>query len=127
MHICEGAPLSLSLWTWLIASATNRKFPVYLPPCIHFLPPGLCEPEAGPINSTCIQIHTPTYTYTVVSKMASLVRSFRTVAATAAAATRPSASKIQARAFGFSAIRKAGGGPPQLLGPGAKAGEVPTE
>lgn len=55
--------------------------------------------------------------------MASIIRSFRAVA-------RPAQNQlqVQARAFGVSAIRKAGGGaPPQLLGPGAKAGEVPTE
>ena len=59
--------------------------------------------------------------------MASLVRSFRT-AFTLPAMARPQSQAQQVRAFGFSAIRKAGGGgTPQLFGEGAKAGEVPTE
>jgi hypothetical protein len=57
--------------------------------------------------------------------MASILRSFTRAAAPLA---RPTPAKsLQARAFGFSAIRKAGGGPPQLFGEGAKSGEVPTE
>ena len=58
--------------------------------------------------------------------MASLVRSFR--AALPAMARPQKVQSLQLRAFGFSAIRKAGGGgTPQLFGEGAKAGEVPTE
>jgi hypothetical protein len=56
--------------------------------------------------------------------MASILRSFTRAAAPLR--SFPSAS-IQSRGFAFSAIRKAGGGPPQLFGEGAKSGEVPTE
>jgi cytochrome c oxidase subunit 5b len=60
--------------------------------------------------------------------MASLIRSFRAATATALPLARaPLVSSAVARGFASSALRKAGGGPPQLLGPGAKAGEVPTE
>jgi cytochrome c oxidase subunit 5b len=56
--------------------------------------------------------------------MASILRQFTRVAAPLA---RPTPSASVSRGFAFTAIRKAGGGPPQLLGPGAKSGEVPTE
>ncbi|BEJ13065.1 hypothetical protein CspHIS471_0302390 [Cutaneotrichosporon sp. HIS471] len=55
--------------------------------------------------------------------MVALLRSFRAVA-------RPvlALPKVQvARAFSASALRSAGAGPPQLIGDGVKAGEVPTD
>jgi hypothetical protein len=106
------------------SSATNavtRKFP---PSFITDFLPSLPLPPWQAINQPLtanVYIHTYTYSYT----MASILRSFSRVAAPLA---RPSASTtVASRAFTFSAIRKAGGGPPQLQGPGAKAGEVPTE
>ncbi|CAK9782579.1 cytochrome c oxidase polypeptide IV [Cutaneotrichosporon oleaginosum] len=58
--------------------------------------------------------------------MVALLRSFRAVQAVA----RPALAlpKVQvARAFSASALRRGGGGPPQLLGDGVKPGEVPTD
>lgn len=59
------------------------------------------------------------------TKMASALRSLRT-ALPPLRRTLP-APVFTARAFSVSAARSAGHGPPQLLGPGAKAGEVPNE
>ena len=59
--------------------------------------------------------------------MASILRQFSRVAAPLARPASATASVSVSRGFAFTAIRKAGGGPPQLLGPGAKSGEVPTE
>lgn len=59
--------------------------------------------------------------------MASVFRSLRALPL-AKAVARPQAVKpLQFRSFTLSAIRSAGAGPPQLLGPGAKQGKVPTE
>lgn len=96
-----------------------RKFPAAQPRG-RFPSAPSCSPGSESTSEQYVYNTTSPYT------MASVIRSFR--AATALPLTafaRP--SPLQARAFGFSAIRKAGGGPPQLLGPGAKAGEVPTE
>ncbi|WVR06871.1 hypothetical protein IAU60_003907 [Kwoniella sp. DSM 27419] len=61
--------------------------------------------------------------------MASVIRNLRT--AVAAPALRRASVQVKpvslARTFAVSANRSAGHGPPQLLGPGAKAGEVPTD
>ena len=59
--------------------------------------------------------------------MASILRSFTRATAPLRSSFPSANAPVQARAFGFSAIRKAGGGPPQLFGEGAKSGEVPTE
>ncbi|WVW84134.1 hypothetical protein I302_106163 [Kwoniella bestiolae CBS 10118] len=57
--------------------------------------------------------------------MASVLRSFK---AFSPALRRPFVAQQPLRAFSVSANRWAGhGGPPQMLGPGAKAGEVPTD
>lgn len=59
--------------------------------------------------------------------MASLFRSLRALPITKTA-LRPQQIKFTPiKAFSTSIIRSAGAGPPQLLGPGAKAGEIPTE
>ncbi|KAK6909691.1 cytochrome c oxidase subunit 5b [Kwoniella mangroviensis CBS 10435] len=56
--------------------------------------------------------------------MASVLRSFKAISP---ALRRPIVAQQPLRAFSVSVNRSAGHGPPQLLGPGAKAGEVPTD
>ncbi|WVN88594.1 uncharacterized protein L203_103805 [Cryptococcus depauperatus CBS 7841] len=56
--------------------------------------------------------------------MAAALRSFKTAFP---ALRRQAPTTFTARAFSVSAVKSAGHGPPQLLGPGAKAGEVPSD
>ncbi|GFZ46766.1 Cytochrome c oxidase polypeptide IV [Saitozyma sp. JCM 24511] len=58
--------------------------------------------------------------------MATVLRSLRSLPLARFVRQAPKA-QVQVRAFSLSAIRSAGHGPPQLLGPGAKAGTVPTD
>lgn len=59
--------------------------------------------------------------------MATVLRSLRALPlARLAAAPRPAAF-APVKAFSTSVARSAGAGPPQLLGPGAKAGTIPSE
>ncbi|WWD17101.1 hypothetical protein CI109_101538 [Kwoniella shandongensis] len=59
--------------------------------------------------------------------MAAVFRSFRTALPALRRPVVVSSQLNVARAFSMSAIRSAGHGPPQLLGPGAQPGKVPTD
>ncbi|WVQ73957.1 hypothetical protein IAR50_003538 [Cryptococcus sp. DSM 104548] len=58
--------------------------------------------------------------------MAATLKNLRTALPALRRAVVP-APAFAARAFSVSAARSAGHGPPQLLGPGSKAGEVPSD